>query len=385
MNLTARSRFLSALFALLLLALPNAVACKKDAGASESQKTLPKPVRIATIGRADIADVLNYPAELRAHAEVRIFSTIPDRILDFPWENGDEIKRGERVALVRRDGMDRGLTSMSAQLEGLDAQITNLESELERTRNLLGAGAVAQSAYDRVDTQLKALVAQRKALTASRGQLAVTAGNAYITSPIDGVIAGKRLERGDMAAPQIPLCTVLGIDVLKVEIRLVESDVPKVKPGQEVVIRLDAYPDRTFKGKVTVVLPYMDPATRTNGIEIVLDNPKNESGQRLLKPGMFGKAELVVSEEKNVVVAPEPALLLDNDVLEKQKPGEVIRKAMVIDAQNIAHERVVRCGARKGSLYQVRDGLNEGDRIVVRGQHGLKDGQLVEVMEASKE
>ena len=368
----------------LSMAMAVSLGCKKGSVAETGEKA--KPVRVEPVGRADITDVISYPATLRAYNEVRIFSTIPDRILDFPLEDGDEVKRGERIALIRRDGMDKGLANMAAQLDGVDAQISNIESELERTRGLLDAGAVATSAFDRLDTQYKTLTAQRRSLDAARGQLAVTAGNAYITSPIDGVIAGKMLERGDMAAPQIPLCRVLGVDRLKVDIRLVESDVARVHVGQDVVLRVDAHPERPFQGKVTRVLPYMDPATRTNGVEITLDNaPDPKTGQRALKPGMFGKAEIVVAERKGVIVAPEPALLLDNDVLAKQKPGEVIRKAMVVDAEGIARQRIVRCGARKGALFQVLEGLSEGDRIVVRGQHGLLDGQRVEIVEAKPE
>jgi membrane fusion protein, multidrug efflux system len=373
---------LSLLFFVVLIAALASTGCNKgDAAANETRA---KPVRVEKISRGNIADVLSYPATLRAYNEVRVFSTIPDRILEFPWEDGDEIDRGERVALIKKAGMDQGLANMSAQVEGLDAQIANLESELERTKGLLSAGAVAQTAYDRLDTQLKSLRAQRKAMLAARGQLAVQAGNAYITAPISGVIANKALEKGDMAAPQIPLCRILGIDRLKVDIRLVEADIPRVFPGQQVKLHFDAYPDETFEGKVTSILPYMDPATRTNTVEVTLDNPKDgKTGHRRLKPGMFGRAELIVAMRDNVVVVPEPALLLDNEILAKQKPGERLRKAMIVDADNIARTREVRCGARKGSMYEVLDGLKEGDRIIVRGQHALQDGTHVEIMEAS--
>lgn len=359
--------------------------CDKGAGAETKGETA-KPVRVEAVKRADIAEVLSYPATLRAYNEVRVFSSIPDRILEFPWEDGDEIERGERVALIKKAGMDQGLANMSAQVEGLDAQIANLESELERTSGLLNAGAVAQSAYDRLETQLKSLRAQRKAMLAARGQLAVQAGNAYITAPISGVIASKSLEKGDMAVPQIPLCRILGIDRLKVDIRLVESDVPRVHVDQLVKLYFDAYPDRVFEGKVTSVLPFMDPATRTNTVEVTLDNPKDEkTGLRPLKPGMFGRAELVVAIRDGVVVAPEHALLLDNEILGTAKPGEHLRKAMIVDAESVAHARVVEIGARQGSLYEVKKGLSEGDRIIVRGQHALQDGTRVEVVEASPE
>jgi len=188
-----------------------------------------------------------------------------------------------------------------------------------------------------------------------------------------------------MAVPQIPLCSVITLDRLKVKLKLIESDVAKVKEGQEVKVFLDAYPGRPFLGKVTNIMPYLNAGTRTNTVEVVLDNPKDkDTGMRALKPGMFGRAELIVAMHEQVLAAPEPALLLDNKILEEQKPGEMVRKAFVVDSDSVAHERLVRLGARKGSLYEVLGGLSSDERIVVRGQHGLKDGEKVEIVTAEK-
>jgi multidrug efflux pump subunit AcrA (membrane-fusion protein) len=151
-----------------------------------------------------------------------------------------------------------------------------------------------------------------------------------------------------------------------------------------VKVTLDAYPERAFAGKVTNIKPYLDAGTRTNGVEVVLDNPKGDDGKRLLKPGMFGFAELVVAMHEQVLAAPEPALLLDNKILDKQKSGETLRKAFVVDDGGIAHQRLVRLGARKGSFYEVLEGLEQNDKIVVRGQHGLKDGDQVQIVDAEQ-
>lgn len=349
-----------------------------DAG---PKKDILKTVQVQTIGRTDIAHILSYVAELNPYTEVKVFSPVPDRILYFPWNDGDKIKKGQQIALIRKEGLDKGLEQIVAQIEALDIQINNLEKELERSRELLEAGVITKQAFDKVESSYFSTKAQRKALEASKDQLAVTAGNAVIKAPISGVIAGKMLEVGDMAVPQVPLCRIMSIDRLKVLINLVESDVPRVRIGQEVLIYLDCCPDKRFKGKLTRILPYMNPQTRTNTVEVTLKNPVNrDTGLRMLKPGMFGRAELVVERREGVLAAPEVGLFMDSQLLKLEKEGEVLRKAFVVDEGDIAHERLVRLGARKGSLYEVLEGLNEGDRIVVRGQHRLKDGQEVEIL-----
>lgn len=345
-----------------------------------------KAVRVEPLARADIEDLLAYPADLKPQAEVRIFSRIADRILSFPWEDGQSIRRNQRVVIIRTSGLGQGLEQVVAQTDALDAQIEHQELELSRLRRLVETGAIPEAELDRAEAAHRASQAQRRALSASRGQLAATVSDGVIVAPIDGVIADKSAEVGDMAVPSLPLCRIIQVDQLKVELRLIEADVPKVKVGQEVVLHLDAYPERTFRGQVNLVLPYLDAQTRTNTVEVTVDNPLDEAtGKRELKPGMFGRAELVVERRPQVLVAPERALLLDNQILAEQKPGETLRKAFVVDAEGVAQKRTVRLGARKGSVWQVLDGLREGEQIVVRGQHGLKQGQRVEIAAAANE
>jgi membrane fusion protein (multidrug efflux system) len=357
--------------------------CKRDAKAEAKAEA--KTVRVQLVGREDIEDVLSYPADLKPWTEVRVFSRMPDRVLAFPWNDGDEIKRGSTLAIIRAGGISQGIEQVGAQIDALDAQINNQQLELERLKTLLSSGSISQAEYDRVDAALRAAKAQRRALTAGKGQLAATASDGTIQAPVSGIIADKMLTVGDMASPGVPLCRIITVDPLKLELRLVETDVTKVRTGQEVELKLDAYPGRVFGGVVTAVLPYLDQQTRTNTVEVKVDNPKQaETGERALKPGMFGRAELVVSKRKAVLVAPEPALLLDSRILEQQKPGETLRKAFVVDQQGVAKQRMVRLGARKGSMLEVLEGLAQGERLVVRGQHGLKDGQKVQLVEAGK-
>lgn len=344
-----------------------------------------KTVRVQAIGREDIEDVLSYPADLKPWVEVRVYSRMPDRILAFPWKDGDEIKRGSRVAIIRAGGISEGIDQVGAQIDALDAQIESQRGDLGRLKQLLDSGSIAEAEYERLDAALRASQAQRRALTAGKGQLAATASDSTIVAPISGIIADKMLQVGDMASPGVPLCRIITVEQLKLQLRLVESDVPKVRTGLEVQLRLDAYPARVFKGVVTTVLPYLDQNTRTNTVEVTVDNPKDpKAGERVLKPGMFGRAELVVAKRNAVLVAPEPALLLDSRILEQQKPGETLRKAFVVDAQGVARQRLVRLGTRKGTMLEVLEGLAEKDQLVVRGQHGLKDGQKVQLVEAAK-
>ncbi|OGQ89158.1 MAG: hypothetical protein A2289_17430 [Deltaproteobacteria bacterium RIFOXYA12_FULL_58_15] len=362
---------------LALFVLAASFACKKGDGGTEV--VIRTPVYVEVIQREDITAKLSYVADLAPYAEVRLYSPLPDRIISFPWENGQFIHKGQRVALIRKEGLDRGIEGMIAQADGLDVQIRHLESELKRSKDLLAAGVITRQTFDQIQTSLDSTRAQSRALDANRAQMAATASNAVITAPIDGFIGGKLLQVGDMAAPQIPLASIMQIDKLKAKLHIVESDVAKVKLGHEVNLYFDAFPGESFPGVVTSIMPYLDAGTRTNAVEVTVDNPGSD-GEHRLKPRMFGNAELILEKRQGVVVAPEHALLLDSQLLEKQGQDEQLRKAFVVDEAGVAHKRVVRLGARNGSRYEILEGLAQGERLVVRGQHGLKEGAPVDIV-----
>lgn len=365
------------------IALVAAVGCGPSKAPQEAKEP-PRPVRVEPVTRIDMEATLVYGAELLPSIEVKLYSTIMDRILSFPFEDGDGVVKGDVVAMVRREGLDRGLDQIAAQLASLDVQIRNLESELERARDLLAKGVATQQAFDQVRTTYESTLAQRKALVAGRGQLAATAANAVVKAPISGIFAGKMLEAGDIASPQVPLGRILVVDPLKVTLKLVESDVTRVQVGQEVLLDLDAWPGRVFAGRLTRILPYLDPETRTNTVEVTLANPRNDAGEHELKPGMYGRARLVTGRKTGVVVAPEEALLLDTRL--GGEPGVQLRKAVVVGSDDTAQIRTVRLGARDGTRWEILEGLAEGERLVTRGHHGVKEGQrlAVQVEEAAR-
>ncbi len=341
------------------------------------------PVNVQPVERADLTRELLYVADLEASASVAVYSTVADRIEEFPFEDGDEVRAGQRLAVIRSDGLDRGLAQVAAQLEGLEAQVTQAESEVRRAEELRDRGVLTEQAYEQAVTAHQAAVASRDAARASFDQLSITVADAEVTAPVEGVIADRRLERGDMASPQVPLCTVLDTDPIRVDLRLTEQDVARVRVGHPVALALDAYPGETYTGEVVRILPYLDAATRTNTVQVHVPNPADaDTGERALKPGMFGRATLTVDRRDQVVVAPTDALMLDSRLLAAQEPGQELRRAYVVDDQGRAETRQVELGLRDGDRVEILAGLDQGDTLVTRGQHQLADGEAVLVVAA---
>jgi multidrug efflux pump subunit AcrA (membrane-fusion protein) len=186
---------------------------------------------------------------------------------------------------------------------------------------------------------------------------------AKVRSPIAGIVGRIYLDKGDAVAPQVPVALVVRMDVVEVKINVVEKDVPKIREGQVAGIRVDAYPDTSFTGKVTSVSPVVDPMSRTAAAKISLTNRKG-----LLKPGMFARVDLVVREKTGVVVVPADAVL-----------GRAEYYVFVVEGGKAA-KRKVSLGIREKNSVEVTEGLQVGDSLIVVGQRVVDLGEEVAVV-----
>lgn len=352
------------------------IACKTQTDANKTDSdALKKPVvSVSKVVRTDLKETLIYPVDLQAEYTVTINALLSERIVKFPWQDGDWIEKGQIVAKIRADNASQALLQVRAELESIDAQIQNQKSELSRADRLLAEKVITSQTHEQLASTVQVSEAKRKSLEAVLSQSAISAGHAVIRSPISGIIANKHVNEGDLATPQFPLCDIMTIDPMKVVLKLTEKDAAAVQLHQPVIIELDAYPNRTFVGAISKILPYIDPATRTNKAEILLPNPPDPTtGGRLLKSGMFGRAKIIAKESLQTLAIPEKALLIDDKLKEH---GLV---AFVINNENTAERRSVRVGIREGDTVEVLDGLKEGELLVIRGQYGLEDGRLVTI------
>lgn len=188
---------------------------------------------------------------------------------------------------------------------------------------------------------------------------------AEIASPISGVVGMLYLDKGAVVSPQIPVAMIVDMDKVKVEIRVVERDLPAVRTGQRAEVRVDAYQDTVFHGELTRLTPVVDPLSKTAKGEIVINNPR-----RLLKPGGFAKVNLIVEEHKDVLVVPEKAVLT--------RAGKQI---VFLATGDLAKEVEVRTGLTQRGETEIVSGLEGGESVIALGNYGLRDGAKIVKMQ----
>ena len=187
---------------------------------------------------------------------------------------------------------------------------------------------------------------------------------APVISPIDGIVGRIDLDRGTHIRPVsnmssgTPVALVVDMDAMRVRINVIERDFPKIKKGQRAEIRVDAYPGEIFIGEVDFIRQVIDIVSRTATVEIDISNPRHR-----LKSGMFARVEIVASMHENVLVVPIRAIIC--------REGKEI---LFVVEGNSAGIREVKTGLNDGNRVEVVSGLSEGEKVIVEGCYGLKDG-----------
>jgi multidrug efflux pump subunit AcrA (membrane-fusion protein) len=192
-----------------------------------------------------------------------------------------------------------------------------------------------------------------------------------VTSPVDGIVGMVYLDQGAEVTPPSPspsmgthLIRVINMDQVKAVVNVVEEELGKIKMGQEAKIKVDAYPDKTFSGNVSLISPVVNQLTRTASVEITLPNP-----QHLLKPGMFAQVEISLGQKDDLVLIPAHTILQE---------GERKRVFVVTDGKAIS--RNVETGISQNGWVEIKSGLSENDSLIVAGQYLVKTDEPVKVI-----
>jgi len=201
-----------------------------------------------------------------------------------------------------------------------------------------------------------------------RDEVGLKFQRAPVESTLTGILGRVYVDIGENVTANTPVALVVSADKVKIALDIPEKYLPKIVLGQQAQISVDSYPLDKFTGSVTKVSPVIDLSTRTAPVEITVVNKEYR-----LKSGMFAKAQLVVEARSNVPVILREAILgrdPDNYVFVVQDKKAVLKK--------------IGLGIRQGPYFEVRQGLADGDLVVIMGQQLLADGSSVEPEEAKE-
>lgn len=330
---------------------------QERSSSSKKDKALrPVPVEVAQIQHGPIALQRTFSGELAARAQFVVAPKVSGRVERVLVNIADTVKQGQVVAELDNDEYVQAVAQAQADLEVAAANLSKARSDLEtanrefkRTELLLKRGIASDSEFDAVrqdqlskQAQLKVAEAQvakaESSLETANIRLRyteVTAG--WAGGGEDRVVAERYVDEGQTVAANAPLLLIVELNPIIGVVFVTEGDYAHLKPGQPVSLTSDAYPGEQYPGSIDRIAPIFRQSTRQARIEMTIDNP-----QHRLKPGMFIRAQVVLSRVPEATIVPEQALTIRDD-----------RSGVFIVSED----------GRSVAWHEVKVGIREGDWI----------------------
>ncbi|MET4569447.1 efflux RND transporter periplasmic adaptor subunit [Rhodanobacter soli] len=321
--------------------------------------SMPKPapftVSTTTAREQPWQPALSAVGTLRAANGADLAMDVAGLVTGVNLKSGQDVKQGQ-VLLQLRDGDD------VAQLQQLEAAAQLSQLTFERARKQLAAQAISKADYDTAAADLKgrqAAVAQQKVVVAKKQLRAPFAGRAGIitTSPGDYLSAGTAV------------VTLQQLDPLFVDFYVPQSELGRLQVGQAVNLKLDAYADRGFTGKLSAISPKVDLGTRNVQVEATVPNH-----DKALTPGMFAKVSVDVGNEQPRLTLPQAAIVYNpyGDTVYVVQPS----KGKDDKGQPLpptVKQTFVTVGETRGDQVAILKGIEPGTVVVTSGQIKLKN------------
>ena len=306
----------------------------------------------------------------------QVSGTVKNIYADFnsPVKKGQLIAQIDPAAFEAQEEQARAnLLSARANLEKSEAMILDAKRIMERNKKLFAENFISKNDLDTSETNYETAKAQVSASKAQVAQAEATLKIAEtnlrytrILSPVDGIVVSRNVDVGQTVAAsfQTPTLFTIAQDLTKMQIdtNVDEADIGKVSAGQDVEFNVDAYPDITFKGKVSQVrnAPITIQNVVTYDVVIKVDNPELQ-----LKPGMTANVSIVLSIKKDVLKISNAALRFSPDVKDKSRTQQKGRGVWIIE--NKTPKRIpVAVGISDGNYSELLSGeIREGQEIIV--------------------
>jgi RND family efflux transporter MFP subunit len=356
------------------------------------------PVKVAPVKRADLVIRLKSPGEAVTEKMIVMKAEVAGTIKSFNVKEGKHVQTGDvlieiedreyRLKWERAEALrlkylsDLLLDKQFAEpAKELDSQATErikkAEQEFSKAGSLFGQGMISQGDFEKAKRTYETVLIESgikkdEVMAASKGltQAEIDTKIAQmelektkIRAPFGGIITDIKVSPQETVSGGRELFTLVNISQIKVQAKVLESEVGKMKVGHEAVLRFSAYPGKVFKGHVEAISPVINPEDRTCTVHILVDNPEEE-----VKPGMHAEVEIAADVYKDRLLVPQEAVLVRGG-----------RKLVFVVEDGLAKWKYIEVGMENEDYAEVLDGVKEGESVIVEGHFTLAHDAKVQI------
>jgi len=363
--------------------LSGAAACKKSETAPDPSPAA-EPAIVVKASSPVIQDwtvAIGISGSLRSQDVVDVKSEVGGRLLSARFDEGEQVRQGDLLAELdptnHRLALDQAQAALAVAKAGVSrvqVALQHARREKDRADHLVKSGGITQKDRDSADDGVRETESQQELARAQvlQAQAAVAIAekslkDCRIFAPSDGEVRMRFLDPGALVSPGMPLYTLVNNRRLELEFRVPSYQMAEVKKGQRARFYTPSLGDRSFEGVVSAINPVVELDNRSVGVTVRIANPRGD-----LKAGMFAHGEIEVGRQRDALVVPRTALLVEQDTADAGavfvvRDGKAIRRAVTI-------------GGSREDLIWIRSGLDPKELVIVELGPSLRDGLAVKVM-----
>ena len=401
---------LISIIALLIVLSAFFSGCQSEEVIQQDNKIL---VETMTINKNSLAKQVTLAGSVHSSQEIMVSTKLPGKIGKLNVEVGSNVKQGDILFELEnqdlRAAIDQALNSLTMAQSNLSnikngarpqeieqvnqavnkakIQLDQAKLNFERMEELFEVEAISKVQYDQALSQLQLAEAAYKSaleqqslikegaskdnIAAAQAQVGLAEANlnmaqaklsdTIVRSPITGTVGFVKFEVGEFVMQGTPIIQIFEQDNMQVQLGVSEQDIPYVTLNTKVTIRIPAIPNKVYTGIVTEVSPTVDAMSKVYPVKIKIQDADNQ-----LKSGMSASIDIALEEKANVFTVPVNAVI--------EEYGNHYVYTVVAEK---AVKQKISIGISDGNLIEVKEGLNEGDLVITKGQNKVNNGDLV--------
>lgn len=299
----------------------------------------------------------------------RLSAEVSGQVETVNVEVGDLVDVGDTLLQLDREIEAFTLQSLQAETEQARSQLADAKRRYQDAERLRKQKSISENELRLLETEVEFDAAALKRQLAEQRKQQARVQRHTMKSPFAGVISERATEVGEWIEPGNPVLTLVAIDDLRIDFRVPQEFFTGINQQSAVSVTLDALPNREFDGRIETVVPVSDPSSRTFIMHVKVDDSETR-----MTPGMSVQGQLRLNTGREGVVISRDALLRYPD-------GRVTVWVVDADAQppTVAEKRV-KTGHSFNGQITIREGIQAGDVIVVKGNESLQEGQQVRIL-----
>ena len=374
------------------------------------------PVRTALVEKGEVNSFLKVTGVVEANETVRVTSEIMGQAKEVKVKDGEEVNKGDILIVLGDEQIKIQVAQAQATLDSVQASYDKIKSgarpqEIKqaesavlqakinrdsaeenylRMKKLFTEKAISEQQYEQAKNQyeiadvqyqsaqesyelviegaaeedIKSVEAQVRQTKAALDMAKYQLKNTQVTAPISGKVTSIAVSSGEMVSPSVPLLSIIDVNRIFVKVGISEKDISKIKEGQTVDLKIDAFPEEKFLGEVVSKGVAVDQISKTLEVKIEILKPEVN-----IPVGVFARGDILVKTNQDALIIPSSALT-------RKKDGIYI---YVIE-EGIARQKEVVLGIIQDERVEILEGLSEEEEIVVLGNQELEDGLKVDVL-----